>query len=124
MTIRNKLLASAVVAVAALGVTAAFADSSVLKAGDISTADHWYGRAGGLVGAERVAALHANGSNPGIGVTYDRDVAARTNMSVDRTTDQSVTVTYDRDVAERTNMGRSDDAAPVQAAGVPTAKTN
>ena len=45
-------------------------------------------------------------TNPGIGVSYDRDVAARTNMSVDRITGQGVTVTYDRDVAERTNMGR------------------
>ena len=124
MTIRNKLLASAVVAVAALGATTVFADSSLLKAGDLSTAAHWYGRAGGLVGAERVAALRTNELNPGIGVTYDRDVAARTNMSVDRTTGQTVTVTYDRDVAERTHMGRSADTTPVQAAGAPAPKTN
>ncbi len=124
MTIRSKLLASAVVAVAMLGTTAAFAESTVLKAGDLSTANNWYGRAGGLVGAERVAALRPNETNPGIGVSYDRDVAARTNMSVDRITGQGVTVTYDRDVAERTNMGRASDPAPVQAAGVPAAKTN
>lgn len=124
MTIRNKLRTSVVVAVAALSAAGAFADSSVLKAGNLSTADHWFGRAGGLVGSDRVAALAGNASNPGIGVAYDRDVAARTNMAVDRTTDQSVTVTYDRDVAARTNMGRSNDTAPVQSAGAPAAKTN
>ncbi len=123
MSIRTKLFTSAFVAVAALSATAAFADSSVLKAGDVSSADHWYGRAGGLVGADRVAALRTNASNPGIAVNYDRDVAARTNMATDRTGDQTVTVTYDRDVAARTNMGMRE-TAPVQAAGAPAAKTN
>jgi hypothetical protein len=124
MFIRNKLLASAVAAAAALAVNAVFADSSTLKAGDLSTADLWYGRAGGLVGAQRISALHPNSSNPGIGVTYDRDVAARTNMSVDRSSGQGVTVTYDQEVAARTNMARSHDSAPVQAAGVPGTKSN
>jgi opacity protein-like surface antigen len=124
MTMRNKLMLSAAVAAAALGSAAAFADSSVLKAGDIATAQHWYGRAGGLVGSERIGALRTNGSNPGIGVTYDRDVAARTNMSTDRAPGQSVTVTYDQEVAERTNMARSRETAPVHSAGAPAATTN
>jgi hypothetical protein len=123
MTVRNKLLTSAIVAVAALSATAALADGSVLKAGDVSGAPHWYGRAGGLVGSDRVAALRTNAANPGIAVNYDRDVAARTNMATDRISDQTVTVTYDRDVAQRTNMGLRE-TAPVQAAGAPAAKTN
>jgi hypothetical protein len=123
MTIRSKLLASAVAA-AALGVTTAFAGSDVLKAGDTSTMSQWHGRAGGLVGSERIAALHANDANPGIGITYDRAVAERTNMSVDRPADQTVTVTYDREVAARTNMARTQDAGPVRAAGTQAPKAN
>ena len=123
MNTRNKLLAT-VVAVAALSASAAFADSSVLKAGNLANADHWYGRAGGLVGSARVAALQGNSSNPGIGVSYDRDVAERTNMSTDRATSQAVGVTYDEEVAARTNMARSRSTAPVQSAGAPAAKTN
>ncbi len=124
MTIRKKLLASAVAAAAAIGITTAFADSSVLTAGDVSTIDQWYGRAGGLVGAQRIAALRANDANPGITVTYDRAVAARTNMSLDRPTHEGVTVTYDKEVAARTNMGRSQDAGAVRAAGTQAPKAN
>jgi hypothetical protein len=124
MTTRNTLLASALVAAAMLAAPAAFADSTTLTSGDLSTADHWYGRAGGLIGVDRVAALPAAGSNPGITITYDRDVAQRTNMPLDRSNGSGVTVTYDRDVAARTNMGRSQDSEPIQAAGIPGAKSN
>jgi hypothetical protein len=123
MNTRNKLLAS-VAAAAAFSASVAFADSSVLKAGSVGSADHWYGRAGGPVGADRIAALRTNDSNPGIGVSYDHDVAARTNMSTDRAPGQSVGVTYDEEVAARTNMARSRSTAPVQSAGAPAAKTN
>ena len=123
MNIRNKVLAS-VVAVAALSAGAVFADSSVLKAGSVGNATQWYGRAGGPVGAARIAALQTNDSNPGIGVAYDKDVAARTNMSTDRAPVQNVGVTYDEEVAARTNMARSRSSAPVQSAGAPAAKTN
>jgi hypothetical protein len=123
MSIRKKLLVSAVAA-AALGVTTAYAGSDVLKAGDASTMSQWYGRAGGLVGAQRIAALRANDANPGIGITYDRAIAERTNMSVDRPADKGVTVTYDREVAARTNMARSQDAGPVRAAGTQVPKAN
>lgn len=123
MITRNTLLASALAA-AVLVAPAAFADSSTLTSGNLSTVDQWYGRAGGLVGAGRVAALPAAGSNPGITITYDRDVAARTNMPLDRSNGAGVTVTYDREVAERTNMGRAKDTEPVQAAGIPGAKSN
>jgi hypothetical protein len=123
MSIRKKLLVSAVAA-ATLGVTTAYAGSDVLKAGDASTMSQWYGRAGGLVGAQRIAALRANDANPGIGITYDRAIAERTNMSVDRPADKGVTVTYDREVAARTNMARSQDAGPVRAAGTQVPKAN
>ena len=124
MTTRNTLLASALVAAAALAAPAAFADSTTLSSGDLSTVDHWYGRAGGLIGIDRVAALPSAGSNPGITISYDRDVAARTNMPLDRSSGAGVTVTYDREVAARTNMTRSQDSEPVQAAGIPAAKSN
>jgi len=123
MTIRNKLLAS-VVAVAALSAGVALADSSVLKAGSVGNATQWYGRAGGPVGAARIAALQSNDSNPGVGVAYDKEYTGRTNMATDRTPAQSVGVTYDQDVADRTNMARSRTSAPVQSAGAPAAKTN
>jgi hypothetical protein len=123
MTIRNTLLACAA-AVAALGVTTAFADADVLKAGDTSTMSQWHGRAGGLVGAERIAALRANDNNPGVEITYDRAIAERTNMPVDRPAAKTVTVTYDREVASRTNMARTQDAGPVRAAGTQAPKAN
>ncbi len=107
-----------------LAAPAAFADSTTLTSGNLSTVDHWYGRAGGLVGVDRLAALPSAATNPGITITYDRDVAARTNMPLDRSSGAGVTVTYDRDVAARTNMGRSHEAEPVQAAGIPGAKSN
>jgi hypothetical protein len=124
MTTRSTLLASALVAAAMVGAPAAFAESTTLTSGDLSTVDHWYGRAGGLIGVDRVAALSSASSNPGITVTYDREVAERTNMPVDRSSGAGVTVTYDREVAERTNMGRSSDTEPVQAAGISGAKSN
>jgi len=124
MNIRNKLLTSTIGAAAMLGAAAAFADSTTLTAGDASTVDQWYGRAGGLVGAQRIAALRSNRSNPGITVTYDRAVAERTNMPLDRASGQGVTVTYDREVAARTNMARSGDSQPVQAAGIAGTKSN
>jgi hypothetical protein len=124
MTTRNTLLASALVAAAMLAAPAAFADSTTLTSGNLSTVDHWYGRAGGLIGVDRLAAVPSAVTNPGITITYDRDVAQRTNMPLDRSSGAGVTVTYDRDVAARTNMGRSHDAEPVQAAGIPGAKAN
>jgi opacity protein-like surface antigen len=123
MTIRNKLLIGAVAA-AALATTTAFADSDVLKAGDASTMSQWHGRAGGLVGAERIAALRSNHGNPGIEITYDRAIAERTNMPVDRPAANSVGVTYDREVAARTNMARTQDAGQVRAAGTQAPKAN
>ena len=96
-----KLLLSAIAVAAALS-GSAYAADTVMSA-DLSTVDKWYGRAGGLAGSDRVGALHAG--NATVGVTFDQDVAARTNMARERTTGQ-VGVSWDRDVAARTNMQR------------------
>ena len=108
-----KFLLSAVTLAAALGSTAYAAD--IVTSGDLSTVDKWYGRGGGLVGSDRVGTLHAGNST--VGVTFDQDVAARTNMSRDQRTSQ-VGVSWDRDVAARTNMPREGNA-PASTATVP-----
>lgn len=112
---------SALLAVALAGgimANAAIAAGPTLKAGDMSHVDHWYGRAGGLVGAERVAYLQPDiGSSAQVGVAYDKDVAARTNMQSDRETGAPVAITYDKDVAQRTNMPRGQEpVSPIQSA--------
>jgi hypothetical protein len=77
----------------------------------------WYGRAGGLVGSDRVANLRGNIKSAEVAITYDKDVAARTNMPSDRTEGAPVAITYDKDVAKRTNMGRAQEPeAPIQSA--------
>ena len=73
-------------------------------------------RAGGLVGADRVAHLEGNAAAAQVGVTYDKDVAARTNMSSDRPGATSVGISYDQDVAQRTNMPRGQESEPIQSA--------
>jgi hypothetical protein len=86
--------------------TAAVAAGSTLKSGDMSQVGQWYGRAGGLVGSDRVANLGGNASAPKVTVAYDKDVAARTNMPSDRTEGAGIAITYDKDVAKRTNMSQ------------------
>ena len=122
MTLRTKLIASVFAAAAALSVNAAFAaGAGTVSSSDIQNADKWYGRAGGLVGTDRVSSLTAG--SKAIGVSWDQDVAARTNMSLDRTNANAIAVTYDEDVAARTNMRRGAHG-PVKAAGVEGAKAN
>jgi hypothetical protein len=75
-----------------------------VKATDTQTIENSYGRAGGLAGSDRVVGLTTGQRS--IGVTYDRDVAARTNMSTDRASGTSVGITYDKEIAARTNMQR------------------
>ena len=95
--------------VVALSIGAAFAGDEVLRTGDSSTMDHWYGRAGGLVGSDRIEAItKATFSAARVGVTYDKDVAARTNMPRQDAGNGNVSITYDKDVAERTNMPRGE----------------
>ena len=116
-----KLLISVIAAAAAFAVNAHAAD--VVTSGDLSTVDKWYGRAGGLTDADRVSALKAGTTK--VGISYDADVAARTNMARGQATHNQVGVTYDADVAARTNMPRTGDAAgQAQAAGTEGAKSN
>ena len=122
MTISNKLIASTIAAAAAFSIGTAFAaDTGTVGSSDVQQLDKWYGRAGGLTDSDRVSGL-ATSRKP-IGVSWDQDVAARTNMSTDRGATATVGVSYDEDVAARTNMGRSV-SGPVKAAGVEGAKTN
>jgi opacity protein-like surface antigen len=110
----------ALVAVALAGsiiAQAATAAGPILKSGDVSQAALWYGRAGGLVGPDRIAHLQGNTADAAeVAVTYDKDVAARTNMATDRESGASVAISYDKDVAERTNMPRGQETQPIQAA--------
>jgi hypothetical protein len=118
----TKLLISAVAAAAALAVNVYAAD--VVSSGDLNTVDKWYGRAGGLTDADRVTGLAAGASK--VGVAYDADVAARTNMSRAQASHNQIGVTYDADVAARTNMQRAGggDAGQAKAAGIEGAKSN
>jgi len=78
----------------------------------------WYGRAGGLVGADRIeflASPRAHGSRLGVG--YDKDVAQRTNMPPRDTSADEVGISYDKDVAARTNMPRDEKTQPMQSVG-------
>ena len=111
---RKRLLVSAAAIAATLAMSAYAAET--VHSGNISNMDQWYGRAGGLQGSDRVAAL-ATGKTM-VGVAYDADVAARTNMPREQaTTDKTVGVTYDADVAARTNMPRGEASVTQQAAG-------
>jgi hypothetical protein len=110
-------------AVSVLALAAGF--SNFAMAGDVKATnpqilEKSYGRAGGLTGSDRVAGLTV-GDQP-VGVTYDRGVAERTNMSTDRAAETSIGVTYDKDVAARTNMQRGDESPVV--AGQPHRPAN
>lgn len=113
--VKRKAVLLAVVLAAGIG-SAAIAAGPILKSGDISQAGLWYGRAGGFVGADRVTHLEGNTAAAQVGVSYDKEVAARTNMSSDRAGDTSVGIAYDKDVAQRTNMPRGQESEPTQSA--------
>ncbi len=116
-----KLLISAIATAAAFAANAHAAD--VVTSGDLSTVDKWYGRAGGLTDADRVGGLKTGSTK--VGISYDADVAARTNMARGQATHTEVGVTYDADVAARTNMPRAGDSTgQAQAAGIEGAKSN
>src|SRR5512145_2077762 len=107
MSLRSKLSVLVLAAAAALSVGVASAQSDAVKSNDIGTIDKSYGRAGGLVGSDRVKGLRAHASsNASLGVSWDAEVAARTNMPGDRAAGAGVGVSYDQAVAERTNMPR------------------
>lgn len=96
--------------------------ADVVTSGDTSTMDQWYGRAGGLVGSDRVSGLHSGSAK--VGVSYDADVTARTNMQRGQADPATVGVTYDPDVAARTNMPRGDKTPAGQEAGIAGARSN
>ena len=116
--VKGKLLLLAGALAGAVFANVALAVGPMLKSADMSQAGLWYGRAGGLVGSDRVAHLQGNTAGSGdVAVTYDKDVAARTNMSSNRDNGAPVAITYDKDVAERTNMPRGQETqAPIQSA--------
>jgi hypothetical protein len=116
----TKLLISVVAAASALSLNAVAAD--LVTSSDTNTINQWYGRAGGLAGSDRVSNLAA-GTNK-VGVVYDADVAARTNMPRAQAGNGNVAVTYDADVAARTNMPRGSLTFQPQQAGINGAKTN
>ena len=117
---RTKLLLSAIAAATAIAANAYAADT--VTSGNVGTIDKWYGRAGGLTDADRVTGL-APSSNK-IGVSYDADVAARTNMPRGEVNHNEVGVTYDADVAARTNMQRGQTPTDKATAGIEGTKSN
>jgi hypothetical protein len=80
-------------------------ESQVLNSGDVESMSKWYGRAGGLTGSDAVSAARANGAK--VSITYDKDVAERTNMTREPADGKNIGITYDKDVVDRTNMTRN-----------------
>jgi hypothetical protein len=87
-----------------LSVGAAHA-ADVVKSGDVTSMAHWYGRAGGLVGSDRVMELATYAAlGPPTSVAYDHEVAERTNLPRDQASEGQITAVPDEDIAQRTNM--------------------
>jgi hypothetical protein len=105
-TTKSTLAVALLVALAA-GICTAQAQGPVLKSSNPAHFEQWHGRAGGEVGAERVQTLNAPAVPPAsVSTTYDKDVAARTNMQREGADNTEIGITYDEAVAERTNMER------------------
>jgi hypothetical protein len=120
MRTKRTLFALAAAAALAAG-TAIGDDSQTVKSSNVDSMSKWYGRAGGLVGTDRVSAARTSGTK--IGITYDKDVAERTNMAREPVDGKSVGISYDKDVAERTNLPRGQTVPePAKAAVAPTSK--
>jgi hypothetical protein len=122
LKLNTKTTLFALAAMAALTAGAAVGDESQpLTSGDVESMSKWYGRAGGLVGSDRVSAARANGSK--VGISYDKDVAERTNMQREPVEGKSIGIAFDKDVADRTNLPRGQTAPdPVKAAAGPGSK--
>ncbi len=122
MTFKSNLKVQVAVAAAigALSIGSAIAGGDVLKSGDVDQMSQWYGNAGGLQGSDRVMVLgKATSAGKEVGITYDKDVAQRTNMQRDSAPSGTAGIAYDKDVAERTNLPRGQKSAPpIQEAGV------
>jgi hypothetical protein len=114
-TISGRLAFSAAISALCIGVS--FADGNVLKSGNVDSMSKWYGRAGGLVGSDLIES-NAKASTERVGITYDMDVAQRTNMPArDSSVKGDATITYDKDVAARTNMPRGEKDTSITAGG-------
>ena len=106
-------------AIGMLSIGSALAGGDTVSTGNVDSLGQWYGRAGGLVGSDRVMALgRASGDGNHIVIAYDKDVAQRTNMQRDTADNGNVGIGYDKDVAARTNMPRGEKSEPIKAAGV------
>ncbi|MCW5621582.1 MAG: hypothetical protein KIS79_10790 [Burkholderiales bacterium] len=101
MTLRRHLVVSFVAATSAFSF--GFAHAADLGAAPAHV-EQVYGRAGGLIGAERIAALGVHAAP--VTVTYSDEVAARTNMATDRASGARIGITRDAEVVARTNMPR------------------
>ena len=111
------------VALIALSVGSAAAAGEVVNTRDSDSISRSFGRAGGLVGADRITALGKAGTQ--VGIAYDKDVAERTNMPRADAGKGNIGVAYDKDVVERTNMQRADKPNPgVKAVGVDAPRSN
>jgi len=112
---RTKLVISAAALAAAFATELYAAD--VVTTGDLNSISQWYGRAGGLAGSDRVNGFPTGGAK--VGISYDAEVAARTNMQRRDDNGGQVGITYDVEVAKRTNMPRgSETQEPSQTAGI------
>jgi hypothetical protein len=122
LQLKTKVTLFALAAGAAMFAGSAIGDESqVLNSGDVGSMSKWYGRAGGLAGSDAVSNARANGAN--VSITYDKDVAQRTNMTREPADGKNIGITYDKDVADRTNMSRSQTTPEsVKAATAPATK--
>ena len=108
----------------ALSVGSAAAGNDTVGTSDPESFGHSYGRAGGLVGADRITAL-GKATSKQVGIAYDKDVAERTNLPRGDAKDGTVGIAYDKDVVERTNMQRAAKPDPaVKAVGVDAPRSN
>ena len=106
--VSTSAVALALAAMLSLTGKAVHAEGPVLKSSNPNEFSHWYGRAGGTTGTERIDSLNeATLPPPGVSVTYDKDIAERTNMQREGVDNKDIGISYDQGIAERTNMGRS-----------------
>jgi hypothetical protein len=104
----TSVVALALMATFSVATSPVKAEGPVLKSSNPNQFGHWYGRAGGATGAERIDVLNEPTlPPPSVSVTYDKDISERTNMQREGVDNKDIGVTYDEGVAARTNMGRS-----------------
>ena len=107
MALRKQLIVSVLAASSALGFGLAHA-ADVVTSGS-PTGGQQYGRAGGLVGAERIVLLRA-GTEP-VTVVYGTEFVSRTNLPTDRAQNTPIGISWDGEYVGRTNMPREGQAS-------------